>query len=89
MLFATKGTQFDRTTYFGNERALHAHKGFNWCALAKRLTKSFELDRLRFSPISLASSWLASQVWFVCKTEVPLMTIGSTSNVASVGTGCM
>lgn len=69
MLFATKRTQIDRPTYFGNERAFHAHKGFNWRALAERLAECFELDQLRFSPISLAGSWLASQVWFVCRSR--------------------
>jgi 2-polyprenyl-3-methyl-5-hydroxy-6-metoxy-1,4-benzoquinol methylase len=67
MLFATKATRITRPTYGQDERPFHAHKGFNWRSLAERLGHRFDLDQLRFSPISIAGSWLASQVWLVCR----------------------
>jgi hypothetical protein len=47
----------------------HDHKGFNWRALADRLTTRFTIDRVGASPIAWLGPAFATQVWFVARKK--------------------
>ncbi|HZT76370.1 MAG TPA: methyltransferase domain-containing protein [Vicinamibacterales bacterium] len=45
----------------------HDHKGFNWKALADRLSTRFAIERILASPFARLGPSLATQVWFVAR----------------------
>lgn len=47
----------------------HDHKGFNWMVLRDRLSRSFVLERVVASPFASLGPRLATQVWFICRTN--------------------
>lgn len=72
MLVAAEDTAIDRPEYrqdFAPDRpnAFHGHKGFNWRALRRRLSRTFVIERTSFSPVAALGALGASQAWFVCR----------------------
>ena len=55
------------TTASGATVRFHGHKGFNWHALERLITRVFAIDQRMYSPMRLTGPWLNSQVWFVCR----------------------
>jgi SAM-dependent methyltransferase len=51
--------------------ASHDHKGFNWMAFRRLLSKRFHIESTLGSPLTWLTPHLASQVWFIAspKTE--------------------
>jgi SAM-dependent methyltransferase len=47
----------------------HDHKGFNWKALADRLSRRFAIERVLASPFAMFGPQLATQVWFVARKK--------------------
>jgi 2-polyprenyl-3-methyl-5-hydroxy-6-metoxy-1,4-benzoquinol methylase len=71
MLLAGPGTAIDRPLYEGEfapgvPNLWHGHKGFNWRALRRRISRDFEVRATRFSPLGVPGGLLASQAWLVC-----------------------
>jgi SAM-dependent methyltransferase len=69
-LFAGRRPHIDRQIYHGSTGVpYHDHKGFNWRALADRLTTRFAIDRVAASPIAWLGPAFAAQVWFVARKK--------------------
>lgn len=71
MLLAGPGTEIERPLYEGEfapgvPNRWHGHKGFNWRALRRHISRDFEVRRTAFSPLGLLGGLAASQAWFVC-----------------------
>lgn len=47
----------------------HDHKGFNWRALADRLSRRFAIDAVLASPFKALGPAFATQVWFVARKK--------------------
>ncbi len=69
MLFARANTSIQRRRHVDSDKGIsyHTHMGFNWRHLRRQLARSFEIERLVFSPIGFAGTLANSQVWFVCR----------------------
>lgn len=70
MLVAGPATAIERPVYrsefaSGAPNVYHGHKGFNWRALRRRLSRDFAVRETRFSPLPLLGPLLNSQAWFV------------------------
>jgi 2-polyprenyl-3-methyl-5-hydroxy-6-metoxy-1,4-benzoquinol methylase len=66
MVRAGNETIIERPRYPFGEGLAHSHKGFNWRRLRSRLSRSFLIREIRFSPFNIAGGWCGSQVWFRC-----------------------
>ncbi|PYR68873.1 MAG: hypothetical protein DMF87_09390 [Acidobacteria bacterium] len=71
MVFARRDSAITRPVYEAQITSdvlvkFHGHKGFNWRALERRLSREFTVRRRMFSPVSWSGGVAASQVWFVC-----------------------
>lgn len=55
------------TTAAGDTVRFHGHKGFNWHALERLVSRPFTIEQRLYSPMALTGRWLNSQVWFVCR----------------------
>jgi hypothetical protein len=49
----------------GEANVYHGHKGFNWRALRRRLSRDFTVRRTMFSPVPALGPLLNSQAWFL------------------------
>jgi len=63
---AGRGQHIRRPVYEGTAGPpYHDHKGFNWRALADRISRRFAIESIVASPIRWLGPSLATQVWFV------------------------
>lgn len=53
----------------GGESPFHDHKGFNWMALADRLSRRFDIVQIVASPVEWLGPRLATQVWFAARKK--------------------
>jgi len=70
-LFAGRVAHITRPVYNVGGRGLpfHDHKGFNWRALADRLSRRFDIQRVVASPFPPLGYQFATQVWFVAQKK--------------------
>lgn len=66
-VFAGRRPHLPRPTFGSVDAPFHDHKGFNWMALADRLSLQFTIDRIVASPLPWLGPQLATQVWFVAR----------------------
>ncbi len=73
MFFAMESTQIKRNFYeisLPNAKYITCgHKGFNWKALAQKISTHLEIEKIDFSPKLLPFGLVASQVWFICRPK--------------------
>jgi SAM-dependent methyltransferase len=74
MLFAGGETAIERPVYHshfpsGEANVYHGHKGFNWRALRRRLSRDFVVRRTIFSPVPALGPLLNSQAWFLLSSR--------------------
>jgi len=69
-IFAGREPHITRPIYHGATGVpFHDHKGFNWKALADRLSRSFIIETIAASPVAWLGPSLATQVWFVARKK--------------------
>ncbi len=69
-VFAGRRPYLNRPIYAGATGVpFHDHKGFNWKALADRLSTRFTIDAIVASPFARLGPSLATQVWFVARKK--------------------
>ena len=70
-VFAGRAPHMTRPIYNldGPGLPFHDHKGFNWKALADRLSRRFDIQRVLTSPLPFLGAQFATQVWFVARKK--------------------
>jgi SAM-dependent methyltransferase len=67
MIFARRGTRFERPLLGEPPLTGHSHYGFNWRHLRSRVAQHLTVERTLFTPLGFLGGAVSSQAYFVCR----------------------
>jgi 2-polyprenyl-3-methyl-5-hydroxy-6-metoxy-1,4-benzoquinol methylase len=67
MLLAGEKSAIQRPVYASATGQYHAHKGFNWRYMRRRVDETLQIERTAFSPLGWLGGIANSQAWFICR----------------------